>query len=374
MQLRAAGGLDPPAAPPRLRRPWLGIAIVLLAVACGDGAEPSTTATTGISLATTTTARADLSTTTTTSAAATTQSGASFDVQGHRGARGLQPENTLPAFEAALDLGVDTLELDLHFTADGEVVVWHDPIVSPDKCRFDATRSIAGPDLEEANDADIAVAGFTRQQLRAYRCDRNPDERRFPDQRAEPTGLAGDNYEIVTLGELFDFVAAYAAAPAKSAEQRNRAAAVRFNVETKRVPDRPETINDGFDGVDPGPFELALLEVIDAYEIADRVTVQSFDLRSLRAIRSVDDEIELAALTRRNEPFPADTAQYANVWSPDYRSLSAAAIDAAHAAGMQVIPWTVNETADMARLIGFGVDGLITDRPDLLLAVLAEES
>jgi glycerophosphoryl diester phosphodiesterase len=292
---------------------------------------------------------------------------ASLDVQGHRGARGLQPENTLPAFEAALDLGVDTLELDLHFTADGQIVVWHDPVIQPDKCRLDPDRSADADPPSET----LSVAGLTRRQLAAYRCDLNPDAARFPDQQPTATPLAGDSYQIVTLNELFDFVAAYSEAAGKTDDQRTTAAAVAFNVETKRVADRPETINDGFDGTNPGPFETTLLDLIAQRGLEDRVVVQSFDHRSLRAIRTVNTSVRLAALTGRNVPFSDEFAEFAVIWSPDYRSLSGSSLDDAHAAGLQVIPWTVNETSDMARLIDLGVDGLITDRPDLLVELLS---
>ncbi|MCP3974494.1 MAG: hypothetical protein GY720_08380 [bacterium] len=295
-----------------------------------------------------------------------------IDVQGHRGARGLQPENTLSAFEIALDLGVDTLELDLHFTADGEVVIWHDPIVHPDKCRLDPAFAGDAPDPQSAAEADIAIARFTRAELEAYRCDLNPDSDRFPDQEAGGTAQAGDSYRIVTLAELFDFVATYAASTDKTSAQQATAATVLFNVETKRVADNPATINDGFDGVTPGPFELTLLQLITEFDLDSRVVVQSFDHRSLRAIRSVNDTIQLAALTSRNVPFSAEFAEFANVWSPDNRSVSASSLEDAHAAGLQVIPWTVNEASDMSRLIVLGVDGLITDRPDILVAVVAE--
>lgn len=294
-----------------------------------------------------------------------------IDVQGHRGARGLQPENTLPAFEIALDLGVDTLELDLHFTADGEVVVWHDAVVHPDKCRLDPDIASDAPDPQVAAEADLAIAGFTRSELEAYRCDLNPDSDRFPDQEAGGTAQAGDAYRIVTLAELFDFVAAYAVSTDKTNEQKAAAATVMFNVETKRVADSPATINDGFDGVTPGPFEQTLLQLIAAFGLESRVVVQSFDHRSLRAIRSVNDTIRLAALTSRNVAFSSEFAEFANIWSPDNRSVSASSLDAAHAAGLQVIPWTVNEAADMSRLIALGVDGLISDRPDILVAVVA---
>ena len=98
-----------------------------------------------------------------------------LDIQGHRGARGLRPENTLPSFELALDLGVTTLELDLHYSADGRVIVWHDPVIDPDKCGLSPTAAVGVPDPETSETADLAVRSLNAGQLADYSCDRNPD-------------------------------------------------------------------------------------------------------------------------------------------------------------------------------------------------------
>ena len=293
-----------------------------------------------------------------------------FDVQGHRGARGLQPENTLPAFETALDLGVSTLELDLHLTADGEVVIWHDEALTRDKCGLS---TMAAPPLPPDPD-DRAVAGdalylsrLTFADLQRYRCDRNPDPSRFPDQRATLTTLAGDNYQIVRLADLFAFVARYVGSDAKSAAQRANAAAVNFNIETKRKPDDPAAIGDDFDGVNPGRFEQEIARIVGAAGLTDRVIVQSFDHRSLWAMRTLLPDMPLAALTTGPAALPEFAERGATIWSPNYTTLSAAQLAEAHALGLAVIPWTVNDPADMQRLIALGVDGLITDRPDRLL-------
>ena len=293
-----------------------------------------------------------------------------FDLQGHRGARGLKPENTLPAFETALDLEVDTLELDLHFSADGVVVIWHDPEIDKDKCGLipDAPDSTPDPDNLITKDPKLRISSLTYEQLQAYRCDRNPDAGRFPDQNNLPTALAGDDYRIISLVELFDFVDAYVESDSKSAAQRDNAARVQFNVETKRVPDNPQVINDGFDGENPGPFELAILKSATEHGLLDRVIIQSFDHRSLWAIRSVNEDVRLAALTTNN--FSGDlaglAAKGANIWSPKFQTLSPSLIEQAQQLGMAIIPWTVNDPQEMQRLIEMGVDGLISDRPDLL--------
>ena len=289
-----------------------------------------------------------------------------FDVQGHRGARGLQPENTLPAFETALDLGVTTLELDLHYTADGQVVVWHDPQISADKCRLSPT---ATPPLPPDPDRDPAplIRQLTMAQLKAYICDRNPDRDRFPLQQATATELAGANYTLATLAELFDFVANYAESDLKNQRQRSGAEQVLFNLETKRKINNPAAIGDGFDGQHAGPFEEAIVALILATDLIDRTIIQSFDHRSLWAVGRLEPRIRLAALTSRQFELENYAESGAVIWSPGYQDLSAQLVEQAHALGLQVIPWTVNEPADMQHLIDLDVDGIITDRPDLLL-------
>ncbi|MFW2383930.1 MAG: glycerophosphodiester phosphodiesterase family protein [Acidimicrobiales bacterium] len=291
-----------------------------------------------------------------------------FDVQGHRGARGLRPENTLPAFEAALDLGVTTLELDLHFTADGQPTVWHDPVIQADKCGLNDGAPAAVPDPDDpATHEHRAIARLTVEQLGWFECDRNPDVGAYPDQKAEASELAGYDYRVVSLAELIEFVQSYAESDLKTAAQRENAERVGFNVETKRRPDDPATIGDGFDGVNAGPFELALLDLVGRFELDDRVTVQSFDPRSLRAVHAVDPNIGLAALTFTSTDLDDLVADGVEVWSPRASNLTAQQITDAHDIGLEVIPWTVNDPVEMDELILLGVDGIITDRPDLLL-------
>jgi len=292
-----------------------------------------------------------------------------FDVQGHRGARGLKPENSYPAFETALDLGVTTLELDLHFTADNTVVIWHDPVIEADKCGLDGETAVTAPDPDSLikQGAKLMISNLTFAQLQAYRCDRNPDPDRFPDQNNAPTALAGDDYGLISLAELFDFVDAYSQSDSKSAAQWENARRVQFNMETKREPDRPQNINDGFDGLNPGPFELAILALVSERGLIERVILQSFDHRSLWAVRAVNTDIRLAALTMGAPQTAEYAANGATIWSPNFNDVTLERLIEAHALGLQVIPWTVNNADDGRRLINMGVDGLISDRPDLLL-------
>lgn len=335
----------------RFRTLQPSLAALLLAVAaCGDGATPATP-TSAVPAAT-----------------VAARPAVPYDLQGHRGARGLRPENTLPAFEAALDLLVTTLEADVHLTADGQVVVWHDPVIDPSKCGLTPASPAGLPDPDDPRVAgeELRVRALTAGRLAGYRCDRNPDPGRFPRQITEPGAVAGDDYGIATVSELFEFVASYAASPDKTDEQRANAAEVLFNLETKRVADDPQTIDDGFDGINAGPLELALLAAIEAAGVTERTTVQSFDHRSLWAVAATGSEVALAALSSRSLPDFGDLAKGgASVWSPNQSLVSPASLENAHAAGLAVIPWTVNDPDDMQRLLELGADGIITDRPDL---------
>ncbi len=299
-----------------------------------------------------------------------------FDVEGHRGARGLKPENTLPAFETALDLGVTTLELDLHLTADDVLVIWHDHLIKPNKCRLDPMPGgpqAPDPDDPSVSPQDLWIRHLTYAQVRQYRCDRNPNPDRFPLQDPGPTALAGDDYRIPRLEDLFDFVERYAAAADKPPDRRENAARVQFDMETKRRPDLPETIGDGFNGRDPGLFERLLVQLIQDRGLVERSIVQSFDHRSLWAVRRLDPAIRLSALARAPMAVKPLAAQGAAIYSPRGDFLTPSVVQEAHAQGLLVIPWTVNDPQEMRRYIEWGVDGLISDRPDLVLDLIRRE-
>ena len=298
-----------------------------------------------------------------------------IDIQGHRGARGLSPESTLPSFETALDLGVTTLEFDLHFTSDGEIVVWHDPVISPEKCglRSGAPDTVPDPDDPATSDESLAVRALSVSQLRRFDCNRNPDPNRFPDQNPAATLLAGDNYGVVTLADLLAFVDTYSQSERKTDAQRSAASAVRFNIETKRDPTQPANIGDDFDGVNAGAFELRLLAVIDSQGVGDRVVVQSFDESSLEAIHAQDPTVELAFLTSTAfSQFTAVADAGVAVWSPSSRTITETLVADAHAAGLSVSTWTVNSEDEIREVMSVGIDGIITDRPDIALDIVAQ--
>lgn len=287
-----------------------------------------------------------------------------FDLEGHRGARGLAPENTLPAFSRALDIGVSTLELDVALTADGVLVVSHDPFLNPVLARDAAGKWLEG-------ERGPLIRSLTLAQLQAYDVGRiRPDS---PYAGSFATQQAVDGTRIPTLAQVFALVRA------RGNTQ------LRFNIETKLNPERPQ------DSASVEAMTDALLQAIREHGLRDRVTIQSFDWRSLQRVQQLEPGIPTAALTVQtrqgsNTSDPAWTAGLrladhgsvprlvhaagAKVWSPNAGALTPALLKEAHDLGLTVLPWTVNDPADMERLVEWGVDGIITDYPDRLRAVL----
>ena len=293
-----------------------------------------------------------------------------FELQGHRGARGLRPENTLPSFEAALDAGAVSVETDLHLTRDGVVVLCHEPFLDA---------ALFSPPNADA--PRPAVADVTLAELRRWRADRNPDPGRFPAQVAEVGLLARrfterlglHPFAVPTLADLFLFAADYAGeagvAAGKTAHQRERAAQMRFDLELKRVPFHPERINDGFTGRAPGVLERRVVEAVWAAGVAERTTVRSFDHRCIRLLRALEPRLTGAVIVAHTAPAVAAAVVLqadARIYCPSFDFLDAEMVRQAHAVGVRVLPWTVNEPEQWRRLIDWGVDGITTDYPDRL--------
>jgi glycerophosphoryl diester phosphodiesterase len=306
-----------------------------------------------------------------------------FNLQGHRGARALYPENTLPSFEAALDAGVRSVETDVHLTRDGVVVLCHDPLLCDPPC------TLLHPELAAPSAVPPLVSRFTLAELRGYRADGNPDPRRFPDQRVAVTPLAAlfaeqhglHPYGIPTLEELLQFAADYAgelgAQAGKSERQRQRARNVLFDLELKRVPFHPETINDHYDGTMPGLLEERIVETVRRWNVIARTTVRSFDHRCVRLLRQMEPGLTGAILIAETAPAaPAELIERAEaqVYCPGYLFLDKAIVRQVQSVGARVLPWTVNQPEHWQRLLDWGVDGITTDVPDRLAHYLRERS
>jgi glycerophosphoryl diester phosphodiesterase len=293
-----------------------------------------------------------------------------FDIEAHRGGRALFHENTLQSFANALSMGVNTLELDIGITRDAAIIVSHERKLNPDLARTADGVYVAPPgtpffqlSLDEVKKYDVG-------QIRpgsAYAA-------QFPDQHAVP------GTPIPTLIEVFDLVR-------KSGDKD-----VRFNIETKIDPDHPEETPS------PERFVALLLDVLKAQQFSDRVMIQSFDWRTLQLIQKQAPGIPTVYLTLQKGSGatnsldkatewtagfnPADygkslprTIKTAGgaIWSPYFRDVDAELIAESHQLGLKVVVWTVNKPEDIARMIDIGVDGVISDHPDLLRKIAAEK-
>lgn len=253
-------------------------------------------------------------------------------VHGHRGARSVLPENTIPAFEYAIAAGADMIEIDLAVTKDNVIVVSHDPAVNRKICM--------GPEGESR------IRFMTLAEVKKFDCGAiaNPD---FPKQKAVP------GTRIPTLDETLALAA--------------KKDGFGFNIEIKSDPKRPE--------LQPAPEEFArlLVDAIRRHKLEKRVMIQSFDFRTVIAVRAIAPDLKLCALYGG---LPKDFVQISKeaggtpLVAPHFAIVSREAVDRAHDSGLQVIPWTANSADIWDRLIAAGVDAIITDDPAALIAHL----
>jgi len=291
-----------------------------------------------------------------------------FDLEGHRGARCLAPENTLAGFRTALGIGVTTLETDMQVTRDGVIVISHNARLNPDITRGPDGKWLAseGPAIHALNIDEVAHYDVGRiNPASAYARD-------FPEQ------IPVDGQRIPTLAELLALV-------------QSSGKPVRLNIETKLDPNRPD------EAPDPIAFASMVVDAVQTAGMQNRVVVQSFDWRTLVQMRKLAPDIPTSCLTietsntnnvrSRDGGASAWTAGLdlrdfdgslpkmvkkagCRIWSPFWRNVSTDRVDEAHALGLTVLPWTVNDPKDMQRLIDLNVDGIITDYPDRLRNVL----
>jgi glycerophosphoryl diester phosphodiesterase len=302
-----------------------------------------------------------------TSAIKTNERNGSFDLQSHRGGRGEWTEESLTAFSNSLKLGVTTLELDTHLTDDGKVIVWHDDTIQANKCLDTAPATAGDPEFPYVGDR---VAELSLAQIKTLNCG-------FVQLPGYPEQEVIEGNRIAELKDVYQLV------------RDTNAAKVRFNVETK--------VNDSeIGGAGMESLTRAVVAEVQASGMADRTTIQSFDWSSLNLTKEIAPGLPLVALSSGdawmgvgqpgatpnlggididdyNGSLPkAAAAQGYDVVSPTFRSVTPQMIADAHDLGLPVIPWTVNTTADMERLMDLGVDGIITDYPTRLRTLLEE--
>lgn len=273
-----------------------------------------------------------------------------FDWQGHRGARGLLPENTIPAFLRALSYPeVVTLELDVVISADDRVIVSHEPWMSSEICL-----SPAGDRLPEEPEKRISIRKLTAEQIAAYDCGQLAHPR-FPEQQQRPA-------EKPTLAAVF-------AAVDRFCIQQDRPSP-RYNIELKYEPDlEPHFVPDR------NTFADLVLQDVAAWGKPELVTLQCFDPPMLGVIRDKNPDIQLAYL----DEFPGNLKEKMDalgfvppIYSPYHVPLNASLVDSVQQMNMRLVPWTVNEVDRMKALMDLGVDGIITDYPDRIADALKD--
>jgi len=293
---------------------------------------------------------------------------AALDLQGHRGVRGLRPENSLASFQHAIELGVSTLELDIAITRDGVLVIHHDQALNPNH-----TRDAQGRWLDKATEP---IHRLSFAELQAYDIGRIKPGTSYARQFAEQQAI--DGTRVPRLADLFDMV------------KRSGNTKLRFAIETKVNAEHPEA------SLPPEPFATAVVNEVRAAGMAGRVQIMSFDWRTLQVVQRIAPEIPTVYLTAQQSWMDNIGAkgsgssvwtagfQYKDhgsvprmikaaggaYWSVFHGDIDAARIAEAHALGLKVLVWTVNDAPLMGRVIDMGADGLITDRADVARQLL----
>jgi len=265
-----------------------------------------------------------------------------FDTEGHRGARGLMPENSIPAMRKAIDLGVTTIEMDCHITKDGKVVVTHDPYIN-----YLYARTPDGQDIPKSDNKKYAIYKLNYDQVRQFEMGTKFYDA-YPHQQKLKT-------YIPLLEELVDSVQTYL--------KDNNKPQVFYNIETKSVANGDNDIHP-----EPAVFVQKMVEVLEAKKITPWVIIQSFDPRTLQELHKSYPHIKASLLVSNKDSFEENIERLGftpQVYSPNYKLVTPELLAKAHAKNIKVIPWTVNTLEEITRLKEMGVDGIISDYPNL---------
>jgi glycerophosphoryl diester phosphodiesterase len=268
-----------------------------------------------------------------------------FDIEGHRGCRGLMPENTIPAMMKALELGVTTLEMDAVITKDKQVILSHEPFFN-----HEITTGPNGKYVTEQEERNLNIYHMTYAQTQTYDVGLKPHPR-FPNQRRLKASKP-------LLKEVIDNVEAY--------HKLKGGQPVFYNIETKSNP-----ATDNQDHPAPDEYVNTLMKVINSARISDRVIIQSFDFRTLQVLHKKYPTMKTAALIEDYDKRPLEDQLktlgfFPTIYSPAYSLVTKELVDHCHERQIKVIPWTVNDKAAIEQMKAAGVDGIITDYPDLL--------
>jgi len=265
-----------------------------------------------------------------------------IDIQGHRGCRGLLPENSLPAFKRAIDLGVDTLELDVIISKDKHVVISHEPYLN-----HEIVLNLDGALISKTVEKSFNLYEMTYEEIKQYDCGSKPHPR-FPDQ---------DHLKVYkpTLKELFQL-----------AETLNPE--IKYNIEIKSTPEDYEVFSPV-----PQEFVYLVLKTLNEAKVANQTNLQSFDLNVLEAIKQQQPSMQVALLVDEDEDIQKKLNKLSfkpELISPYFKLLNHEIVTFYQDQGFKIIPWTVNTIEDLKRMINYNLDGIITDYPDRLINLL----
>jgi len=264
-----------------------------------------------------------------------------FDIQGHRGARGIMPENTIPAFIKALDLGVTTVELDVVITKDKKVVLSHEPYMSSAIC-LDS----AGNEIPEKSEKKFTIYTLTYDQVKSFDCGFKVNTN-FPAQEKMKISKPLLSDVIVAIENHIRSYSLYE---------------VDYNIEIKSTREGDNKFHPAVE-----EFSDLVYQLVDQYLPMERVVIQSFDFRILKYWHKKYPEVRLAALVENTKSIDANLNALGfkpSVYSPYYKLLNRQKVLYLKKMKIRVIPWTVNEESEMLVFKGMGVDGFITDYPD----------
>lgn len=268
----------------------------------------------------------------------------SFDKEGHRGCRGLMPENTIPAMSKAVDLGVTTLEMDVCFSADSQAILSHEPFFN-----HDITIKPDGSSVTKEEEKSLNLFKMNYEEIRRYDVGMKPNPR-FPKQiriRAYKPRLA----------DVIDYVESYVS--------KLNAPKIYYNIETKTTPSSDNIYHPA-----PQAFVDMMMKVIDSRHVRSRVIIQSFDIRTLQYLHVKFPDVKTSLLIEPEEFVSAEQKMKQlgfdpDIISPEYHMVTSGMIKQMHERNIKVIPWTINDKSDIQKFEELGVDGIITDYPDL---------
>ncbi len=267
----------------------------------------------------------------------------SIDIQGHRGMRGLYPENTIAGFIKVLQLGVNTLEMDVVTSHDNKLVVSHEAYMRAEICSINGAIAI-----DTLNEKQHNIYQLNYDSIAQYDCG-SKSVARFPQQQKVEEHKPLLRAVLIAVVEYCT---------------KNNTPIPNFNIEIKT-----DVANDGVLHPNPALVAQLLYDELHKLHLLNTVTIQSFDVRALQAMKRIDSRVTISLLVENKLSLEENLAALKfmpQVYSCDYELVTPQLVANAHARHLKVIPWTVNDSANAAQLLSFGVDGIITDYPNVI--------